>query len=138
MGDYTLILIKPDAFSAGHSGKIIDRILQEGFNIKALKLLKFSTEDARRFYSVHKERPFFEELTNYMSSAPMIAARIEKENAISHWREVIGNTDPSQAAEGTLRRQFGKSIEENAVHGSDSPENAKIESEFIFSGLETF
>ena len=132
------MLIKPDAFSAGYSGKIIDRILEEGFKIRALKLLKFSIEDARRFYAVHKDKPFFEELANYMSSAPMVAANIEKENAISHWREVIGATDPSQAAEGTLRRQFGKSIEENAVHGSDSPENAKRESEFIFSGLETF
>ena len=132
--EYTLILIKPDALA--HSGKIIDRILEEGFSMRALKLLKFSLEDAQKFYAIHKDRPFFKEFTSYMSSGPVIAACIERENAVSHWRKIIGDTDPSQAEEGTIRKQFGRSIGENAVHGSDSVENAKIESAFLFSGLE--
>lgn len=129
-------MIKPDAFRNGHSGAILDRIIKEGFQIKALKMLQLSKEKAGEFYAVHKERPFYGELVDFMSSGPILAAILEKENAIEEFRKLIGATNPAQAAEGTIRKQFATSVGENAVHGSDSDENAKIEGSFMFSGLE--
>jgi len=131
-------MIKPDAFKNGHSGAILDRILKEGFKIKALKMLKLSTEKAGEFYAIHQERPFYQELVTFMSSGPIIAAILEKENAVESFRTLIGATNPSQAAEGTIRKLFAQSVGENAIHGSDSNENAAIESAFFFSGLEQF
>lgn len=120
----------------GHAGAIIDRILKENFKIVALKMTKLSAEKAGEFYAVHKERPFYGELVEFMSSGPIIAAILEKENAVASFRELIGSTNPAQAAEGTIRKLFATSLGENAVHGSDSDENAKIEGAFFFSGLE--
>jgi nucleoside-diphosphate kinase len=131
-------MIKPDAFRNGHSGAILDRIINEGFKIKALKMVKLSEEKAGEFYAVHKERPFYGELVTFMSSGPIIAAILEKENAVESFRTLIGATNPAQAAEGTIRKQFATSVGENAVHGSDSNENAAIEGAFFFSGLEQF
>ena len=120
----------------GHAGAIINRIIKEGFKISALKMTKLSAEKAGEFYAIHKERPFYGELVQFMSSGPIIAAILEKENAVIAFRDLIGATNPAQAAEGTIRRLFATSIGENAVHGSDSDENAKIESDFFFSSLE--
>ena len=129
-------MIKPDAFADGHSGAILDMIIKAGFSIKAMKLLRITAEQAGQFYAVHKERPFYNDLCNYMSSGPIIAAVLEKENAVADFRKLIGATNPADAAEGTVRKLFAKSIEANAVHGSDSDENAHIESDFYFSKLE--
>lgn len=129
-------MIKPDAMKNGHAGAILDRIIKEGYQIKALKMLKLSAEKAGEFYAVHKERPFYGELVEFMSSGPIIAAILEKDNAVASFRELIGATNPAQAAEGTIRKLFATSVGENAVHGSDSDENAKIEGNFMFSGLE--
>ena len=131
-------MIKPDAFRNGHSGAILDRIIKEGFKIKALKMVKLSAEKAGEFYAVHKERPFYGELVAFMSSGPIIAAILEKENAVESFRTLIGATNPAQAAEGTIRKMFATSVGENAVHGSDSNENAAIEGAFFFAGLEQF
>jgi nucleoside-diphosphate kinase len=138
MSNRTFTMIKPDAFRNGHSGAILDRIINEGFKIKALKMVKLSEEKAGEFYAVHKERPFYGELVTFMSSGPIIAAILEKENAVESFRTLIGATNPAQAAEGTIRKQFATSVGENAVHGSDSNENAAIEGAFFFSGLEQF
>ena len=138
MSNRTFTMIKPDAFRSGHSGAILDRIINEGFKIKALKMVKLSEEKAGEFYAVHKERPFYGELVTFMSSGPIIAAILEKENAVESFRTLIGATNPAQAAEGTIRKQFATSVGENAVHGSDSNENAAIEGAFFFSGLEQF
>jgi nucleoside-diphosphate kinase len=129
-------MIKPDAFSKGHSGAIIDKILKSGFRIVALKLTRLSGEKAGEFYAVHKERPFYGELVDFMSSGPIIAAILEKDNAVADFRKLIGATDPAKADEGTIRKLYAASVGENAVHGSDSDENAKIEGDFFFSGLE--
>jgi nucleoside-diphosphate kinase len=129
-------MIKPDAMRNGHAGAILDRIIKEGFKVKALKMLKLSAEKAGEFYAVHKERPFYGELVAFMSSGPIIAAILEKENAVAAFRELIGATNPALAAEGTIRKLFATSVGENAVHGSDSDANAKIEGDFMFSGLE--
>lgn len=131
-------MIKPDAFRNGHSGAILDRIIKEGFKIKALKMVKLSEEKAGEFYAVHKERPFYGELVAFMSSGPIIAAILEKDNAVESFRTLIGATNPAQAAEGTIRKMFATSVGENAVHGSDSNENAAIEGAFFFAGLEQF
>ncbi len=131
-------MIKPDAMRNGHAGAIIDRIIKEGFKIKALKMLKLSAEKAGEFYAVHKERPFYGELVEYMSSGPIIAAILEKENAVESFRKLIGATNPANAEEGTIRKLYAASIAENAIHGSDSDENAKIEGDFMFSGLDTY
>lgn len=136
MSNRTFTMIKPDAMKNGHAGAILDRIIKEGFQVKALKMLKLSAEKAGEFYAVHKERPFYGELVEFMSSGPIIAAILEKENAVAAFRELIGATNPAQAAEGTIRKLFATSVGENAVHGSDSDENAKIEGNFMFSGLE--
>lgn len=138
MSNRTFTMIKPDAMRNGHAGAIIDRIIKEGFKIKAMKMLKLSAEKAGEFYAVHKERPFYGELVDYMSSGPIIAAILEKENAVESFRKLIGATNPANAEEGTIRKLYAASIAENAIHGSDSDENAKIEGDFMFSGLETF
>jgi len=132
----TFTMLKPDATGAGHTGKIIDRIVQAGFTIKALKWTQLTLADAQAFYSVHSERPFYGELTAYMSSGPIVAAILEKDNAVEDFRNLIGATDPKDAAPGTIRADFAKSIAANAVHGSDSDENAAIEGSFHFSQRE--
>lgn len=136
MSNRTFTMIKPDAMKNGHAGAILDRIIKKGFTIKALKMLKLSAEKAGEFYAVHKERPFYGELVEFMSSGPIIAAILEKDNAVAAFRELIGATNPAQAAEGTIRKLYATSVGENAVHGSDSDANAKIEGDFMFSGLE--
>jgi nucleoside-diphosphate kinase len=136
MSNRTFTMIKPDAFSKGHSGAIIDKIIKSGFRIVGLKLTRLSKEKAGEFYAVHKERPFYGELVDFMSSGPIIAAILEKDNAVADFRKLIGATDPAKADEGTIRKLFAASIGENAIHGSDSDENAKIEGDFFFSALE--
>jgi nucleoside-diphosphate kinase len=129
-------MIKPDAMKNGHAGAIIDRITKEGFRIVAMKLTKLSSEKAGEFYAIHKERPFYGELVQFMSSGPIIAAILEKENAVTSFRDLIGATNPAQASEGTIRKLFATSVGENAIHGSDSDANAIIEGNFFFSNLE--
>jgi len=138
MSNRTFTMIKPDAMKNGNAGAILDRIIKEGFRIVSLKMTKLSAEKAGEFYAVHKERPFYGELVQFMSSGAIIAAVLEKDNAVAAFRELIGATNPAQAAEGTIRKLFATSVGENAVHGSDSDENAKIEGDFFFSGLERF
>ncbi len=132
----TFAIIKPNAFADGNSGKIISRIYEEGFKIVGIKKLYLSKVEAEGFYFVHKARPFFGELTDFMSSGPCIVMALEAENAILKWRDLMGATNPSDAAEGTLRRLFGASLGENATHGSDAPETAAFEIGYFFSGLE--
>ena len=134
----TLTMIKPDAVAAGDSGKIIDLIIQSGFKIQAMKLSRLSKEKAEEFYAIHKERGFFGDLIKFMTEGPVIAAVLEKENAVEDFRKLIGATNPANAAEGTIRKLYAKDIERNAVHGSDSDENAAIEASFHFSGLERY
>jgi len=131
----TFAIIKPDAVKAKYSGKIIDRIEHEGFNIIALKKLRMTTAQAEAFYGVHKERGFFRELVDFMTSGPVIVLALEKNNAVNAWRDLMGATDPAKAAEGTIRKLFGANIGENATHGSDSLENAAIELKFFFPEL---
>ncbi|MEO5564122.1 MAG: nucleoside-diphosphate kinase [Chitinophagaceae bacterium] len=138
MSNRTFTMIKPDAMKNGYAGAILDRISKEGFRIAALKMTRLSPEKAGEFYAVHKARPFYGELVEFMSSGVIIAAILEKDNAVAAFRELIGATNPAQAAEGTIRKLYAASVGENAVHGSDSDENAKIEGEFFFSGLEKF
>ena len=132
----TFAIIKPDAFAAGHAGKILARIYAEGFKVAGLKKLYLSKVEAEGFYAVHKERPFFGELTDFMSSGPCLVMALEADNAILKWRELMGVTNPAEAAEGTLRKEFGTSIGENATHGSDAPETAAFELGYFFNGLE--
>jgi nucleoside-diphosphate kinase len=136
MSNQTFTMIKPDAMKNGHACAIIDRIIKEGFRIVAMKLTKLSAEKAGEFYAIHKERPFYGELVEFMSSGPIIAAILEKENAVTSFRDLIGATNPAQAADGTIRKIFATSVGENAVHGSDSDANAIIEGNFFFSNLE--
>jgi nucleoside-diphosphate kinase len=131
-------MIKPDAVQDGHIGAILAKINEGGFKIKAMKMTKLSTETAGQFYEVHKERPFYGELVEFMSSGHIIAAILEKDNAVADFRKLIGATNPEEAEEGTIRKMFARSLGENAVHGSDSDENAKIEGDFFFSNLEKF
>lgn len=131
-------MIKPDAFGAGNSGAIIKIIEEAGFKISAAKLTKLSSERAGQFYEVHKERPFYNDLVAYMSSGPIIAMVLEKSNAVEDFRTLIGATNPAEAVEGTIRKLFATSIEANAIHGSDSDENAQIEASFFFSRTERF
>ena len=131
-------MIKPDAMKNGHAGAIINHIIQNGFRVVALKMTSLTAERAGQFYEVHKERLFYQELVDFMSSGPIIAAILEKDNAVADFRKVIGATDPSKADEGTIRKLYATSMGENAVHGSDSDENAKIEGDFFFSRLEQF
>ncbi len=137
-GKITLTMIKPDAVAAGHSGKIIDMIIGAGFKIQAMKLTRLSNEKAKEFYAVHSERPFFGDLVKFMTEGPIIAAVLEKENAVEDFRKLIGATNPANAAEGTIRKNFAADIERNAVHGSDSDENAALEASFHFAGVERF
>ncbi len=138
MSNRTFTMIKPDATKKGHTGAILAQINAAGFRIAALKMLHLSKEKAGEFYAVHKERPFYEGLVEFMSSGPIAAAVLEKENAVEDFRQLIGATNPAQAAEGTIRKLYAASIGENAIHGSDSDENALIESDFFFSKLEQF
>jgi len=131
-------MIKPDAMRNGHAGAILDKITKAGFRVVAMKMTKLSTEKAGEFYAIHKERPFYGELVNFMSSGPIISAILEKDDAVSSFRKLIGATDPAKADEGTIRKLFAASVGENAVHGSDSDENASIEGDFFFSRLERF
>lgn len=132
----TFAIIKPDAFAAGNAGKILSRIYEEGFKVVGLKKLFLSRIEAEGFYYVHKSRPFFGELTEFMSSGPCVVMVLEAEGAIKKWRDLMGATNPADAPEGTLRRQFGTSVGENATHGSDAPETAAFEMGYFFSGLE--
>ena len=138
MSNITFTMIKPDAVSNGHTGKIIDQIIQSGFKIVAMKYIHLSNEMAGSFYDVHRERPFFNDLVSFMTSGPIVAAVLEKTNAVAEYRTLIGATDPTKADEGTIRKLFAKSIAANAVHGSDSDENANIEANFFFSQIERF
>jgi len=138
MSNRTFTMIKPDATSKGYTGAILDQIIKAGFSVKAMKWIKLSTEQAGQFYEVHKERPFYPELVEFMSSGPIVAAILEKDNAVADFRTLIGATNPAQAEEGTIRKNFAASIGENAVHGSDSDENAQIEGNFFFSALERY
>lgn len=137
-GTLTFTMIKPDATGAGNTGKIIDKIIEGGFGIKAMKWTRLSTEQAQEFYAVHKERPFYGELVDYMTSAPIVAAILEKDNAVEDYRTLIGSTNPQEAAPGTIRNMFAESIAANAVHGSDSDDNAAIEGNFFFGADERF
>ena len=134
----TFTMLKPDSVEKGHIGAILEKINAAGFRIVAMKLTQMSTRDAETFYAIHKERPFFNDLVTYMTRGPIVAAILEKENAVEDFRTLIGATNPADAAEGTIRKLYAASIGENAVHGSDSDENAAIEGVFHFSGREMF
>ncbi len=138
MSNRTFTMIKPDAVKAGNIGNILQMINAAGFRIVAMKYLQITTAQAKKFYEVHAERPFYGELTEFMSSGPIVAAILEKDNAVADFRKLIGATNPAQAEEGTIRKKYAASVGENAVHGSDSDENAAIEGNFFFSGLERF
>ncbi len=138
MNNITLTIIKPDAVKDGHTGAILEQIEKAGFRIKALKMKHLSENEAGAFYAVHKERPFYGELVAYMSSGPVIPAVLEKVNAVAEFRNLIGATNPANAEEGTVRKRFGKSLQSNAIHGSDSDENANIEAHFFFSDSEIY
>ena len=131
-------MIKPDATGKGYTGAILDQIIKAGFAVKAMKWTRLTKEQAGLSYEIHKERPFYGELVDFMSSGPIVAAILEKDNAVADFRKLIGATNPAQAEEGTIRKQFAASVGENAVHGSDSDENAIIEGDFFFSKLERF
>lgn len=133
VGNRTFTMIKPDAVEAKNAGKILDMIIENGFKIVAMKFTRLTEEQAGKFYEVHNERPFYGELVEYMSSGPIVAAVLEKDNAVEDFRKLIGATDPSEAADGTIRKKYAESKAKNAVHGSDSDENAKIEADFHFS-----
>lgn len=135
-GNRTFTMIKPDAVQAGNIGNILSMINKAGFKIIAMKLMKLSSENAGKFYAVHSSRPFYGELCDYMSSGPIVAAILEKDNAVEDFRKLIGATDPLKAEEGTIRKLYAASIAENAVHGSDSDENAELEGSFFFSQFE--
>ena len=136
MSNRSFTMIKPDAFANGHSGAILDIILKAGFKLIALKMIHLSAEKAGEFYAIHRQRPFYGELVEFMSRGPIIAAILEKDNAVSDFRKLIGATDPSKADKDTIRQLYAESIGENAIHGSDSDENARIECDFFFSNLE--
>lgn len=134
----TFTMLKPDAIENGHTGKIIDMIIGAGFTIKAMKYTRLTEDQAKKFYEVHAERPFYGELVEYMTSGPIVAAILEKDNAVEDFRKLIGATDPAEAAEGTIRKNYAESKGRNAVHGSDSDENAEIEGKFHFNDSEVF
>ncbi|TNE82302.1 MAG: nucleoside-diphosphate kinase [Bacteroidetes bacterium] len=137
-GMITFTMIKPDAVRNGHTGKILDQIISNGFQIRAMKYVHLSEAKAGEFYAVHRERPFFKDLVEFMTSGPIVAAVLEKDNAVADFRTLIGATNPAEAAEGTIRNLYAKSIDANAIHGSDSDENAAIEASFFFSAFERF
>jgi nucleoside-diphosphate kinase len=134
----TFTMLKPDSIEKGNIGPILEKITSSGFRIVAMKLTQLTIPDAQAFYAVHKDRPFFEDLVHYMTSGPIVAAILEKDNAVEDFRTLIGATNPAEAAEGTIRKMFAESISQNAVHGSDSDENASIEGAFHFSVREMF
>ena len=136
MTNLTFGIVKPDAVKAGKTGAIVQRILDDGFKIRGLKLIHMTRQQAEGFYAVHRERPFFSGLTEFMSSGPCVVMALEKEGAVKAWRDLMGATDPAKADAGTVRKDFGGSVGENAVHGSDSDENAAIEINYFFSRLE--
>jgi len=137
-GNITFTMIKPKAVAKGYAGKIIDQIIAGGFKIKAMKYTRLTREEAEVFYAVHKERPFYDSLTTFMSSGPIFAAILEKDNAVQAYRDFIGATNPADAVEGSIRKLYGTDLQANAVHGSDSDENAQIESNFFFSERERY
>ncbi|RLD98478.1 MAG: nucleoside-diphosphate kinase [Bacteroidetes bacterium] len=137
-GNITFTIIKPFAVSDGHIGPILNKIHTAGFNISAMRMLWLTQGEAERFYEVHKERPFYSDLVEFMTSGPIVVAVLKKENAVADYRKLIGATDPEKAEEGTIRKEFARSLRENAVHGSDSDENAAFEGSFFFSGLQRF
>ncbi|MFC2100487.1 nucleoside-diphosphate kinase [Bacteroidota bacterium] len=137
-GKTTLTIIKPTAVKKGYIGGILAKINEAGFRIVAMKYTKLSIEQSKNFYKVHAERPFYNDLCNFMSSGPVVTAILEKDNAVDNFRNLIGATNPANADEGTIRNLYGTSLQENAVHGSDSDENAEIEANFMFSNLERF
>ena len=136
MSNQTFGIIKPDAVRGAHTGSIVQRLLDNGFKIHGLKLIHMTRQQAEGFYAVHRERPFFAGLVEFMSSGPCVVMALEKEGAVKAWRDLMGATDPAKADDGTLRKEFGVSVGENAVHGSDSDENAAIEIAYFFSRLE--
>ncbi|HPD65908.1 MAG TPA: nucleoside-diphosphate kinase [Bacteroidia bacterium] len=138
MGSITFTIIKPEILRKEQEGEVLDAIIKGGFQVIALKKTRFTPQQAEKFYAIHKGKPFFEGLVSYITSGPVYVAILKKENAVQAYREFIGATDPSKAAEGTIRHKFGTNIEQNAVHGSDSDENAVIESNFFFSETERF
>ena len=131
--EQTFAIIKPDAVAAGHTGQILGMIEKAGFRVRGMKMTRLSKQQAEGFYEIHRERPFFTGLINFMTEGPVIVMVLERDNAIKHWREVMGATNPEKAAEGTIRKHFAKNIERNAVHGSDAPETAAVEIPFFFS-----
>ena len=135
-GNLTFAIIKPDAVGAGYTGKIIDRIISGGFRIRAMKMIHQTRRQAEGFYEVHRGKPFYEGLTEFMSSGPCVVMALEKDGAVKAWRDLMGATDPAKADAGTIRKEFGGSVGENATHGSDSDENAAIEISYFFSQLE--
>lgn len=137
-GNITFTMIKPTAVAKGYTGKIIDQIIAGGFKIKAMKYTRLTKQEAEKFYAVHKERPFYDSLTTFMSSGPIFAAILEKDNAVQAYRDFIGATNPADAVEGSIRKLYGTDLQANAVHGSDSDENAQIESNFFFSERERY
>ncbi|HCS19426.1 MAG TPA: nucleoside-diphosphate kinase [Bacteroidetes bacterium] len=137
-GKITFTMIKPDAVKNGYTGKILDQIITNGFQIRGMKYLQLTEEKAGEFYAIHRERPFFKDLVSFMTSGPIVAAVLEKENAVADFRNLIGATDPSKAEPGTIRNLYAKSIDANAMHGSDSDENAAIEAAFFFSAFERY
>lgn len=136
MSELTFSIVKPDAVEAGQAGSILQMIIDAGLNIRAMKMIRLTREQAEGFYAVHRERPFFKDLVNYMISGPVIVSVLEGDNAIARYRELMGATDPAKAAEGTIRKRFGKNIEANACHGSDGPDTARTEVSYFFSRLE--
>ena len=132
----TLAIVKPDAVAAGHLGGILDRILKEGFRVAGLKMLRLSQDQAEGFYAVHRERPFFADLTRFMTSGPVVMMVLERPDAIATWRRLMGATDPAKAEDGTLRKEFGTNVERNATHGSDAPETSATEIAYFFNMLE--
>lgn len=137
-GNITFTIIKPTAVSEGYIGPILNKIHNAGFKISAMRMLWLTKGEAERFYEVHKERPFYADLVKFMTSGPIVVAILKKENAVEDYRKLIGATDPAKAEEGTIRKEFARSMQENAVHGSDSDENATHEASFFFSGLQRF
>jgi nucleoside-diphosphate kinase len=131
--EQTFAIIKPDAVAAGHTGQILGMIEKAGFRVRGMKMTRLSRQQAEGFYEIHRERPFFTGLVNFMTEGPVIVMVLERDNAIKHWREVMGATNPEKAEEGTIRKHFAKNIERNAVHGSDAPETAAVEIPFFFS-----
>ena len=137
-GTFTFTIIKPGAVTNEHIGPILNMINSNGFHISAMKLIRLRTAQAKKFYAIHKDKSFYNDLIEFMTSGPIVVAILEKENAVEEYRNLIGNTDPSKAEEGTIRKLFAQSMQKNAVHGSDSDDNAKIESDFFFSNSERF